>query len=59
MFWLRFRNLRTSLEVQWLRVHTVNVGGAGLILGRGTKILYAVQHGQRIKKKKRDLGISV
>ena len=55
MFWLRFRNLRTSLEVQWLRVHTANAGGVGLILGRGTKILHAVQHGQKIKKKKTEI----
>ena len=55
MFWLRFRNLRTSLEVQCSRVRTANAGDVGLILGRGTKILHAVQHGQKIRKKKKEI----
>ena len=32
-----------------LRPWTSTAGGSGLILGWGTKILYAVQHGQKIK----------
>ena len=42
---------RTSLAVQWLRLHTSNAGGAGLIPGRGTKIPHAAQHTQKIKTK--------
>ena len=42
---------RTSLVVQWLRLHTPNAGGTGSILGQGTKIPYAV--GAAIKKKKK------
>ena len=29
--------LETSLGVQWLRLPTPNAGGAGLILGQGTR----------------------
>ena len=36
----------TSLVVQWLKQRASTVGGAGLIPGRGTKIVHA-------KKKKR------
>ena len=39
----------TSLEVQWLRLHTSNVGGAGSIPGWGTKIPYAMWCSQKIK----------
>ena len=39
----------TSLAFQWLRLHTSNAGGAGLILGQGTKI----PHGQNKKGKKK------
>ena len=41
----------SSLVVQWLRFHTFNVGGAGLIPGQGTKIPHAVQHGGKKKLK--------
>ena len=32
---------RTSLAVQWLRLHTFTAGGADSTPGRGTKILHA------------------
>ena len=38
--------------VQWLRLYTFNAAGAGLMPGWGTKILYAVGHGQKKKKDK-------
>ena len=44
---------RASLVAQWLRLHTSTAGGAGSIPGRGTKISHAVQHSQKILKKKR------
>ena len=44
---------RTSLAVQWLTRHTSNAQGAGSIPGQGTKIPHAVQHSQRLKKKKK------
>ena len=47
---IRNKNLGTSLAVQWLRLCTSNSGGTGLIRGQGTKIPYAAQHSQRIKK---------
>ena len=40
--------------VQWLRLHSPNAGGTGLIPGWGTKIKHAIQHGP---KKKKDGGI--
>ena len=48
-----FKNntLGTSLAVQWLRLRTSTAGGTGSIPGRGTKILHAVWHGQKEKKK--------
>ena len=42
--------LKTSLAVQWLGLYASIVGGMGSISGRGTKILQAIQHGQRKKK---------
>ena len=36
----------TSVAVQWLRLQAPNVGGVGLIPGRGTKIPHAAWHGQ-------------
>ena len=59
---------RTYLVVQWLRRCATSVGWgmwgivrgwecvkrAGSIPGQGTKIPYAMQHGQRKKKKKRE-----
>ena len=37
--------LRTSPEVQWLRLHVPSAGGTGLIPDQGTKIPHAMQHG--------------
>ena len=34
---------------QWLRLHTSNTQGMGLIPGRGAKIPHAMWHGQKIK----------
>ena len=34
--------------VQWLRLHSSNAGGIGLIPGQGTEILQAIQCGQNI-----------
>ena len=42
---------RTSLVVQRLRFCTCIAGSLGLIPGRGTKILHALWHGQKKKKK--------
>ena len=42
--------LGTSLVVQWLRLCTSIAGGTSLILGWGTKILHAMQCGQKKKK---------
>ena len=42
---------RTSLAVQWLRLHAANAGGVGLIPGRGPKIPHAALCGQKILKK--------
>ena len=41
----------TSLVVQWLGLCTSTAGGSGSILGHGTKIPHAMQHGQKKKKK--------
>ena len=35
--------MRTSLEVQWLRLHASIVGGMGLIPGPGAKVLHDTQ----------------
>ena len=43
----------TSLVVQWLRHHASTAGDMVLIPGRGTKILHATWHGQRIEEKKK------
>ena len=37
----------------WLRLHSPNAGGMGLIPGQETKISQATSHGQKEKKKKR------
>ena len=42
-------HVRTSLVVQWLRFHTPNTGGLGLIPGQGTKILHVTQCNQKKK----------
>ena len=36
--------------MQWLRLHTSNTGGKGLIPGWETKILHASQHNQKFLK---------
>ena len=43
--------LGTSLVVQWLRLPASTVKGAGLIPGRGTKILHAAWLGKKKKIK--------
>ena len=37
---------------QWLRIFLPMQGGLGLIPGQGTKILQAMQHGQKKERKK-------
>ena len=38
-----------SLAIQWLGLGTSTVVSMGLIPGQGSKILHAVQHGQKKK----------
>ena len=45
----------TSLVVQWLRLHASTAGGGGSIPGQGTKIPHALGHGQKKKKKRREV----
>ena len=40
----------TSLVVQWLKHRASTVGGAGLIPGRGTKIVHAKKRKEKKKK---------
>ena len=40
-----------SLVVQWLELWASTAGGTGSILGWGSKILHALWHGQKKKKK--------
>ena len=47
------QELGTSLAVQWLRLHTSNLGVAGSIPGWGNKIPHAAWRGPKIKKKKK------
>ena len=44
---------RNSLVVWWLRLHFFAGRGPSLILGWGTKILQAMQQGQKNKDKKK------
>ena len=44
--------VRTSLVVQWLRLHTSTIGGTGSVLGWGTKNLHATRRSQQLKKKR-------
>jgi len=44
--------VRTSLAVQWLRLHASNVGGTGLTPDQGTKILHASEAKKKQKKGK-------
>ena len=41
-----------SLAVQWLRLHAFTAKGMSSIPGQGTKILQAVQYGQKRNKEK-------
>ena len=50
-FLLIFNLSGSSLAVQWLRLHSSTAEGAGWIPGQRTKILYATQCGQKIKRK--------
>ena len=43
----------TSVAVQWLRFHTFNARGAGLILVWGTKIPQAAEPKKKKKRKKK------
>jgi len=43
---------KTSLIVQWLRLHASRTRGAGFIPGQGPRIPPALWHGQKKKKKK-------
>ena len=43
------QHLETSLVVQWLRLHTSNAEGMGLIPGQGTKVLQATWYGPKCK----------
>ena len=45
------KHCRTSLVVQWLRLHASNARDTGLIPGQETKIPHALQCGQEKKKK--------
>ena len=45
------RRIRTSIADQWLRIHAFTAGGTGSIPGWGTKILSAMQNGQKKKKR--------
>ena len=42
---------RTSLAVQWLRLHASTAKGAYSVLDWGTKISHAMRHGQKMKNK--------
>ena len=44
-------NPRTSLAVQWLRLHTSTAGDADSNPGRGSKALQALRHGAHAQKK--------
>ena len=46
---------RASLAVQWLGLCFFNAWGTIFTPGQGTRILHVIQHGQKIKKKKKDL----
>ena len=47
---------RTSLAVQWLRLHAPDVGDMGLIPSWGTKLAHAAGHGQNNNKNKNKTG---
>ena len=47
----QFKKMENYLEVQWIGLWASTAGNMVLIPGQGTKILQAVQHGQKKKKK--------
>ena len=51
--------LRTSLGVQWLKLHTPNVGSEGSIPGLGNKISHAAQCRQNKKPQQKLLIASI
>ena len=51
-FFIKRKN-RSSLVVQWLRLHAFTVGGTSSIPGHRTKIPHAAQCSQKLKKKKK------
>ena len=53
-FFIKRKN-RSSLVVQWLRLHAFTVGGTSSIPGHRTKIPHAAQWSQKLKKKKRTI----
>ena len=50
IFWVHKNDIRTSLEIQWLGLHTSTVGGMGSISAGGTKIPQAPWSSQKNKK---------
>ena len=46
----QFKKMENYLEVQWIGLWASTAGNMVLIPGQGTKILQAVQHGQKKKK---------
>ena len=42
--------IRTSLVVQWLRLHASIAEGAVSIPGQGTKILHSAKRGQKMRR---------
>ena len=47
-----FKNIGTSLVIQWLGLHAFTAGGTGSIPGWGTKILQTTWCGQKKEKKR-------
>lgn len=47
-----FLTIHEGLSWQWLRLHTSTVGDMNSTPGQGTKILYAMLHGQKFKQTK-------
>ena len=50
---LKVKAFGTSLVIHWLRLHTPNTKGEGLISGWRTEIPHATQHSKKKKKKKK------
>ena len=53
------RRKKTSLVVQWLRLHAANAGSMGLIPSQGTKIPHAMWCGQKIFQKGKAAEVSL